>query len=91
MWTSRAVKRTLIETRQHPAIVAVARAILGPKIVATPQFALRAHLPASHYVCFPWHQDVNFLDLADKRGARIVNFWIPLLPIDRDAGGLEVI
>lgn len=77
--------------RRHPAITGLAKALLGSQIVATPQFALRAHCPGRHEFCFPWHQDIFFLDLRDRISARVVNFWIPLVPIDSTAGGLDVI
>jgi hypothetical protein len=77
--------------RGQPAITRFAKAILGPRIVSTPQFAVRAHCPGRFDLCFPWHQDVFFLDLEDQVRAHIVNFWIPLVPIDADAGGLDVI
>jgi Phytanoyl-CoA dioxygenase (PhyH) len=77
--------------RRHPAIARLAKEILGPPIVATPQFAVRAHCPGRLEFCYPWHQDIFFLDLDDKESARRVNFWVPLVPIDADAGGIELI
>lgn len=81
----------LEELRRHPALVVVAKSLLGERIVATPQYALRAHCPGRMDVRFPWHQDVYFLSLDDKEAARIINFWIPLVPIDADAGGIDII
>ncbi len=85
------VAAALTSVRQHSLITTIAKSILGSHIVAHPQFALRAHLPSREDHCFPWHQDVFFLDLPAPEEARILNFWIPLMPVKRKGGCIEVI
>jgi ectoine hydroxylase-related dioxygenase (phytanoyl-CoA dioxygenase family) len=85
------IAHALDRFRTLPAITALAKEILGPDIVATPQFAVRAHCPERLDFCFPWHQDVFFLKLEKPQTARIVNFWVPLVPITEDTGGVELI
>jgi hypothetical protein len=81
----------LDRSRRAREIAKFAKSVLGEKLVAHPQFALRANLPFQADHCFPWHQDVNFLALESPNSARILNFWIPLGPVDALSGGLEVI
>lgn len=74
----------------HPALLDIVESLIGPEILAHPQFNLRAKLPAHEIGVVPWHQDLGYLrPEADE--TPMVNFWIPLVDAPMETGALQVI
>jgi hypothetical protein len=74
----------------HPALLDVAESLIGPEILAHPQFNCRAKLPRQQSTVVPWHQDLGYLH-PDADATFMVNFWIPLVDAPMESGALQVI
>lgn len=73
----------------HPALLDVVEQIIGPEILFHPQSNVRAKLPRHDEGLVPWHQDSVGLS-PDSEKTFIVNFWIPLVDVTMDMGGMQV-
>jgi phytanoyl-CoA hydroxylase len=80
----------LFQLFTHPALLDLAESLLGPEVLAHPQFNLRAKLPDHEATVVPWHQDLGYLEAA-AAGTLMVNCWIPLVDAPMEAGPLQVI
>ena len=80
----------MFEVITHPAILDIVESVIGPEILAHPQFNVRAKLPGQDTTVVPWHQDLAYLQ-PDAEGTFMVNFWIPLVDATSENGGMEVI
>lgn len=74
----------------HPAILDIVESVIGPEILAHPQFNCQAKMPHEARSQIPWHQDLSFLE-REAEQTFMVNFWIPLVDAAVDNGCLEVI
>lgn len=74
----------------HPGLLDVVESVIGPEILAHPQFNVRAKLPNQDRSVVPWHQDLGYLD-SSAAETMMVNFWLPLVDADKENGCLEVI
>jgi phytanoyl-CoA hydroxylase len=74
----------------HPALLDVAEALIGPEILAHPQFNSRAKVPNATYWEVPWHQDLGYLQ-QEAEETFMVNFWIPMVDAPMESGPLQVI
>ena len=74
----------------EPAVVATAEQVLGPEVLAHPQYNLRAKLPNQPETVVPWHQDLGYLE-RDADETFMLNFWIPLVDAPMATGALQVI
>jgi ectoine hydroxylase-related dioxygenase (phytanoyl-CoA dioxygenase family) len=74
----------------HPALLDIVEALIGPEILAHPQFNLRAKLPHHPATVVPWHQDLGYLQ-PEADATAMVNFWIPLVDAPMETGALQVI
>jgi phytanoyl-CoA hydroxylase len=74
----------------HPNILDLVESLIGPEILAHPQFNLRAKLPGHAIAVVPWHQDLAYLE-ADADETPMVNFWVPLVDAPMEAGAIQVI
>ena len=74
----------------HPALLDIAEALLGPEILAHPQFNSRAKLPHQQATVVPWHQDLGYLD-PEATETFMVNCWIPLVDATMEMGAMQVI
>ena len=78
----------------HPILVDVIEQLVGPEILAHPQFAVRskmafqARLPEIADDVF--HQDSGFLS-EDSENTRMVNCWMPLVDVTQDMGALQFV
>ena len=45
----------------QPALLDMVESVIGPEILAHPQFNLRAKLPNQDATVVPWHQDLGYL------------------------------
>ena len=74
----------------HPAILDIVESVIGPEILAHPQFNCQAKMPNETRSQIPWHQDLGFLH-PEAEATFMVNFWIPLVDVTIENGCLEVI
>lgn len=74
----------------HPAILDIVESLIGPEILAHPQFNIRPKLPNQDTSVVPWHQDLGYLQ-PDAADTFMVNFWIPLVDATVENGCMEVI
>ena len=74
----------------HTVILDIVESVIGPEILAHPQFNCQAKMPNEAQSKIPWHQDLNFLH-PDAEETFMVNFWIPLVDVTVENGCLEVI
>ncbi len=74
----------------HPAILDMVECVIGPEILAHPQFNCQAKMPNEARSQIPWHQDLGFLH-PEAEDTFMVNFWIPLVDVTVENGCLEVI
>ena len=74
----------------QPALLDLVESVIGPEIMAHPQFNLRAKLPNQDSTVVPWHQDLGYLQ-PDAEETFMVNFWIPLVDATLENGCMEVI
>ncbi|MBT3344000.1 MAG: phytanoyl-CoA dioxygenase family protein [Gemmatimonadetes bacterium] len=68
----------------------IVESVIGPEILAHPQFNARAKLPYQDAAVVPWHQDLGYLE-ADAEETFMVNFWIPLVDATVENGCMEII
>ena len=74
----------------HPAILDIVESLIGPEVLAHPQFNIRPKLPHQDSSVVPWHQDLAYLE-SEAKPAYMVNFWIPLVDATAENGCMEVI
>ena len=77
--------------RVTPALLDVTESLIGPEILAHPQFALRTKMPDLALMDIPWHQDLAYLIPAEAGETLVVNFWIPLVSATAENGCMQVI
>ncbi len=73
-----------------PTLLDIVESLVGPEILAHPQFNSRAKLPHHDVTDVPWHQDLGYLD-AEAEDTFMVNFWIPLVDATMEMGAMQVI
>ena len=73
-----------------PDLLDIVESVIGPEILAHPQFNARAKLPHQDAAVVPWHQDLGYLE-ADAEETFMVNFWIPLVDATVENGCMEII
>ena len=76
--------------RTAPALLDVVESLMGPEILAHPQFNYRAKLPDQDLTVIPWHQDLAYLRPEEAGDTLVVNFWIPLVDATIANGCMEV-
>lgn len=77
--------------RRHPDLLDIIESLIGPEILAHPQYAVRAKLPDHMHTEVPWHQDMGYLSDDDASNTLIVNCWIPLVPATAQNGCLQIL
>ncbi len=81
----------MFQLRTSPALLDATESLIGPEILAHPQFALRPKMPDLDLMDIPWHQDLAYL-IPDEAGETlVVNFWIPLVSATEENGCMQVI
>ena len=80
----------MFAVQTHPAILDIVESLIGPEILAHPQFNIRPKLPNQDTSVVPWHQDLGYLQ-PDASDTFMVNFWIPLVAATVENGCMEVI
>ena len=77
--------------RVTPTLLDATESLIGPEILAHPQFALRTKMPDLALMDIPWHQDLAYLIPAEAGETLVVNFWIPLVSATAENGCMQVI
>ena len=77
--------------RTSPELLDATEALIGPEILAHPQFALRPKMPDLDLMDIPWHQDLAYLIPEEAGETLVVNFWIPLVEATEQNGCMQVI
>ncbi len=77
--------------RTAPALLGVVESLIGPEILAHPQFNFRAKLPHHEITVIPWHQDLAYLIPEEAGDTLVVNVWIPLVKVTAENGCMQVI
>lgn len=80
----------MFAVQTHPAILDIVESLIGPEILAHPQFNIRPKLPNQDTSVVPWHQDLGYLQ-PDASETFMINFWIPLVDATVENGCMEVI
>ena len=73
-----------------PALVDLAEQLIGPEILAHPQFNTRAKLAFLESSAGTFHQDGALL-ARDAEHTAMVNCWIPLQDVTMEMGGMQVV
>ncbi|NKB69357.1 MAG: hypothetical protein GKR89_19980 [Candidatus Latescibacteria bacterium] len=81
----------IFRLRTAPALLDAAGSLIGPEILAHPQFARRVHMPANAPTVIPWHQDLAYLVPEEAGDTLVVNFWVPLVATTAANGCLQVV
>ena len=81
----------MFSLRTTPQLLDATEQLIGPEILAHPQFALRPKMPDLDLMDIPWHQDLAYLIPAEAGETLVVNFWIPLVPATAQNGCMQVI
>ena len=87
----RPVSSGVFALRTAPALLNAAESLIGPEILAHPQFALRTKLPDFEIMDIPWHQDLAYLIPEEAGDTLVVNFWVPLARAGPENGCMQVI
>lgn len=77
--------------RTAPALLDVVESLIGPEILAHPQFNYRAKLPNQDITVIPWHQDLAYLIPEEAGDTLVVNVWLPLVRATEESGCMQVI
>lgn len=82
--------RGLFTLRTHSALLDVVESLIGPEILAHPQYNLRPMLPDHDSTVVPWHQDLAYLVPEDVGETLVANCWVPLVKATATNGCLDV-
>ncbi len=81
----------IFRLRTAPELLDIVESLIGPEILAHPQYALRVKLPEYDFAVVPWHQDLAYLDASTAGDTLIVSCWVPLVPATAENGCLQVL
>ena len=81
----------IFHLRTAPTLLDAAESLIGPEILAHPQFAQRVHPPANAPTVIAWHQDLAYLIPEEAGDTLVANFWIPLVATTAENGCLQVL
>lgn len=74
----------------HPALLELARVILGREIRLYPNYSVRPKLPENKRTEVLWHQDAGYTS-KEADVLRMMNVWTPLVPVNVENGCMEFI
>ena len=74
----------------HPALLELARVILGQEIRLYPNYSVRPKLPENKRTEVLWHQDAGYTS-KEADVLRMMNVWTPLVPVNVENGCMEFI
>ena len=76
--------------RTWPSLLDVVESVIGPEILAHPQYNVRTKLPNQEETVVPWHQDLAFVNSEEAGDTLILNFWIPLVDARIENGCMQM-
>ena len=89
-WRKEIAQRSVFDLQTTPALAHVAAQLTGGDAIGHPVFNARPKLPGQQLTIVPWHQDSGYFGAASEKSL-ILTVWIPLVPVDRSNGCLQVI
>lgn len=82
----------------NPNILRIINMVLGDEVSVLTNPSMRAKLPNSTIVAFPWHQDSHYFDMSEvgkqekhTENLHMVSVWVPLVPATVENGCCWVI
>ena len=81
----------LFHLRTEPVLLDMVESLIGPEILAHPQYSLRTKMPDQEITVIPWHQDLAYLIPAQAGQTLVVNLWIPLADATLANGCMQVV
>ena len=81
----------LFRLRAEPALLDVVESLIGPEILAHPQYAVRTKMPDQEITVIPWHQDLAYLIPEEAGQTLVVNLWIPLVDATVANGCMQLV
>ena len=82
--------REVFNLLTHPKLLHLVEAIIGPEIVASSIYRLRAKIPGVKKTAVPWHQDSGYF-AASCDSYFILTCWIPLVDTTAENGCLRIL
>ena len=76
--------------RTWPSLLDLVESVIGPEILAHPQYNIRTKLPNQAETVVPWHQDLAFLNAEEAGDTLVLNFWIPLVDARAENGCMQM-
>jgi len=77
--------------RSFPILLNIVESLIGPEILAHPQFNIRAKMPDQQSTVIPWHQDLAYLVSEEAGETLVVNLWIPLVRAHAEHGCMQLL
>ncbi|HHZ92186.1 TPA: hypothetical protein EYN65_17040 [Candidatus Poribacteria bacterium] len=77
--------------RSFPILLNTVESLIGPEILAHPQFNIRAKMPDQQITVIPWHQDLAYLVPEEAGETLVVNLWIPLVTAHAKNGCMQLL
>lgn len=90
IWSGRFHGQGMLEALRHRPLIDCIENLIGPDIVATSIYRIRAKVPRYIRGEVPWHQDAGY-SLPHCYENLIVTCWVPLVDAKKDNGCLWVI
>ena len=77
--------------RSFSVLLNIVESLIGPEILAHPQFNIRAKMPGQQSTVIPWHQDLAYLVPEEAGETLVVNLWIPLVRAYTEHGCMQLL
>ena len=77
--------------RSFSVLLNIVESLIGPEILAHPQFNIRAKMPGQQSTVIPWHQDLAYLVSEEAGETLVVNLWIPLVRAYTEHGCMQLL
>jgi len=89
-WRRILVSPELFRVWQDPALIGIARSLLGDELFASGIWNGRPRAPGQNKQTIDWHQDAHYVPGYQPGEGTVIGLWFPLVPVDERAGCLQV-
>lgn len=89
-WRRVLVGQATYQMWRLPELVEIARSLLGNELHAHGTWNGRPRPPRQTVATIGWHQDAAYYRRYQDGDGRIVSMWMPLVPVDAQAGCLQI-